>query len=373
MKYEIQELDSRTSEKKWLLCLRNKKYVVNQDVCGFIISHENTAINHQMLTEKEQVIFQLLENIGFFGDEIKETKSKDRARLIFKKVLFKQSSLKHLHIFKFLFSKPFLIIAISLIIFGINYAIFENKQLESTNFWLTIALLVPCAIFHEIGHISASVKYGLVPKGAGIGIYFTSPVVFVDVDDTWKLPQKQRIVVDVAGIYFQLIVAATYVLIYLFSHQLILLNAARVVMITAIFNLNPFLKFDGYWILSDILGVYNLNRRVSTSVRLLVYKLFRIKHDICLEFGSIKTYIIGFYAIFSTAFYVYFSWRLIRSSAKGIHEIFNNFSMHKLLVQGLFLFFAIVSIISLFKMFKDILIDFYRDFKKNQSGSVIVQ
>lgn len=370
MKYEIQEMDSKASKKKWLLCLHNKKYVVNQDVYNFIMSHENTAINHQALTEKEQIVYQLLENVGFFEDAIKETKSKDRARLIFKKVLFKQNSLKHLHIFKFLFSKSFLTIAIPFIIFGVSYTMFENKQLQSSSFWLTLALLMPCTVFHEIGHISASVKYGVVPKGAGVGIYFTSPIMFVDVDDTWKLPQKQRVVVDVSGIYFQLIAAGVYVLIYLFTHQVILLNVAYVVMISAVFNLNPFLKYDGYWVLSDILGVYNLNRRVSDSVRLLVYKLFGIKHNMLLEFSNTKTYIIGLYSIFSTAFYAYFSWVLIRKSITGIHEIFNNFSMYKLLINGLFLFFAVTSIISLFKMFKDIIVGFYHDSKKIKQGSV---
>jgi hypothetical protein len=50
MKYEMQEMDSKNSKKKWLLCVHNKKYVVNQDVYNFIMSHENTAINHQALT-----------------------------------------------------------------------------------------------------------------------------------------------------------------------------------------------------------------------------------------------------------------------------------------------------------------------------------
>ncbi|GHT47132.1 hypothetical protein AGMMS49936_07280 [Endomicrobiia bacterium] len=85
MKYEIQEMDSKASKKKWLLCLHNKKYVVNQDVYNFIMSHENTAINHQSLSEKEQIVYQLLENVGFFEDEIKETKSKDKPDLSSKK------------------------------------------------------------------------------------------------------------------------------------------------------------------------------------------------------------------------------------------------------------------------------------------------
>ncbi|GHT36719.1 hypothetical protein AGMMS49593_02290 [Endomicrobiia bacterium] len=256
-------------------------------------------------------------------------------------------------------------IAIPFIIIGVSYAMFKNKQFENSRFWLTLALLIPCVLFHEIGHICASVKYGIVPKGAGVGIYFTSPIMFVDVDDTWKLPQKQRLVVDVSGIYFQLIAAVVYALIYFFTHQVILLNTAYIVMISAVFNLNPFLKYDGYWVLSDILGVYNLNRRVADSVRLLVYKLFGIKHNMLLEFSNTKTYIIGLYSILSTAFYMYFSWVLIRKSVTGLYELVNNFGMYKLLINGLFLFFAVTSIISLLKMLKDIVIGFYYDSKIN--------
>lgn len=260
-KYNLYEMDCQTLEKKWILEIHNKKYVVNEKVDNFIEKYKVNSFNENNLDEVEQQIFELLKNVGYFSSENKSPRNKDYARLIFKKKIFFAQSLKHLKVFTFLFSKVVMIPILLLILMNIVCVFYSFPHMKKSNGSLvSMLLLLLCStIFHEIGHISASIRYGIVPRWAGVGIYFTSPVAFVDVDETWKLPQKQRFIVDVGGIYFQLIIVCIYSSIYSIFKKFVFLQAAYLLIISAIFNLNPFLKYDGYWVFSDILGVYNLN------------------------------------------------------------------------------------------------------------------
>ena len=208
-------MDCQSIKKKWILEIDDRKFVINVDVKNFISKYNDSSINESELNEIEKQIFILLKNVGCFSDDIVTSKNKDYARFIFKKRLFTQRTLKHLRIFKCLFSKFALVLTTPLIVTNIIYSCFvHNINNSNQDLLLTFILLMISGIFHEIGHISASIKFGIIPKWAGVGIYFTSFVFFVDVNDTWKLSQKQRLVVDISGIYFQLISSSLYFIIY---------------------------------------------------------------------------------------------------------------------------------------------------------------
>ncbi|MCU4960956.1 site-2 protease family protein, partial [Bacillus paranthracis] len=71
-------------------------------------------------------------------------------------------------------------------------------------FTIAILLLLFSIIIHELGHIVAAYRYKIQPKDVGMGLYMMRPVLFVDLSDTWRLPRRQRVVIDLGGIYFEL-------------------------------------------------------------------------------------------------------------------------------------------------------------------------
>ena len=155
-------------------------------------------------------------------------------------------------------------------------------------------------------------------------------------------------------IYFQLIVASLYFIIYLLFKQIIFLYISSLIIIASLFNLNPFLKYDGYWILSDRVGVYNLNQHLAVSVKTLLCNIFTKHKTHNFYYKKSKVYTIGVYAIISELFYLYFAYELIKNSFHGLYMIFYHFSWYNLFINIIFLFFAICSLRAICSMIKNI-------------------
>ena len=147
---------------------------------------------------------------------------------------------------------------------------------NTTNAFTIVALLVfivASSLFHELGHAAACKRFGVEHGGIGFGLYINFPVLYTDVTNVWRLPRRKRLVVNIAGVYFQCII-----LIVLFAGFRTTGNdLLRYMILTMNFGflltLNPFFRFDGYWIATDMLGVPNLRKR---STELLKYLFSRM-------------------------------------------------------------------------------------------------
>lgn len=144
----------------------------------------------------------------------------------------------------------------------------------SANAYMVVGLLVfmvVSSLFHELGHASACKHFGIRHGGIGFGLYLNFPVLYTDVTEVWRLRRADRCIVNLAGVYFQM-----YILLALFyvtgsdtvRYMILTLNLGFIM------TLNPFFKFDGYWIASDVLGIPNLRNR---SKELLNYLYSRIR------------------------------------------------------------------------------------------------
>ncbi|MFM9962896.1 MAG: HlyD family efflux transporter periplasmic adaptor subunit [Planctomycetaceae bacterium] len=130
--------------------------------------------------------------------------------------------------------------------------------------WLWIALWgLGLKVVHEASHGVACVRFGGRVREAGIVFVLLAPVPYVDLTSTWRLPKWQRIVSSAAGMFAELLIAAIAGILWanttdelLRQHLLQLLLTASVV--TLLFNANPLMRFDGYYILSDWLELPNL-------------------------------------------------------------------------------------------------------------------
>ncbi len=165
--------------------------------------------------------------------------------------------------FSFLF-KPklalFLIISCILLmsVLGIsNFDVYKNFNLQESLFYY-IGIMSISVTFHEIGHASSAHFFGANHGGIGGGFYLFTPVYYADVTDIWRLSKWQRIVVNLSGMYFELIFCTLVALIGYSTNNFFLTNVSIIVCVKTLFNLNPFLRSDGYWILSDLTDEPNL-------------------------------------------------------------------------------------------------------------------
>ncbi|HDQ73141.1 MAG TPA: hypothetical protein ENN19_13775 [Chloroflexi bacterium] len=134
-------------------------------------------------------------------------------------------------------------------------------DLAPKNFWLGYALLLLSTLMHEFGHASACARYGISPSSIGFTIYLIYPTFYSDVSAAWELKRWQRVVVDLGGAFFQLVVGAGFATGYLFSGWEPFRVALLMILGNLVFSMNPIFKFDGYWVVADALGVTNLGQQ----------------------------------------------------------------------------------------------------------------
>jgi putative peptide zinc metalloprotease protein len=136
--------------------------------------------------------------------------------------------------------------------------------------WIYLALVLALTkVCHELGHGLACKRFGSQCHELGFMLLVFTPCLYVNVSDSWLLPNKwKRIFISAAGMYVELILASIAVFVWWFSHPGILhqlaLNVIFVCSIsTLLINANPLLRYDGYYILSDLLEIPNLRAKAT--------------------------------------------------------------------------------------------------------------
>lgn len=120
---------------------------------------------------------------------------------------------------------------------------------------------------HEMGHATTACRLGCRVPVMGIAFVFAWPVFYTDVSEAWLLrSQRDRVAIGAGGMMAELGLAAVASCLWPFlsdgpakSAMVVLAGVAWIG--TLVVNLNPFMRFDGYYLLSDILGVANLHQQ----------------------------------------------------------------------------------------------------------------
>ena len=141
-----------------------------------------------------------------------------------------------------------------------------------SQWWLLVAWLV-LKVVHEAGHAIATVRVGARSNGAGIGFMFFAPSPFVDVTSLWSVPKRwSRVLVSSAGMLFEVTLAAVAIIcactIDNSSVKYLCFTIATLGTFTTVaFNGNPLMRFDGYYILIDLIDRPNLWQDASQSMK----------------------------------------------------------------------------------------------------------
>jgi putative peptide zinc metalloprotease protein len=136
--------------------------------------------------------------------------------------------------------------------------------------WLTLAF---AKIMHELGHAFFCKHFGGECHGIGVMLLVFSPTLYCDVTDSWMLRSKwKRIAIGGAGMYVEVILASIAIFLWYNLQEGILkhlcLNLFFVSTVTTvIFNANPLLRFDGYYMLSDYMEIPNLRQKASRTLQ----------------------------------------------------------------------------------------------------------
>lgn len=165
------------------------------------------------------------------------------------------------------------------ILIGINFADFERQVPTFQQFfswpnfallWLTMGV---AKFIHELAHGLACKHYGGECHEIGMAFLVFSPCLYCDVSDSWVLSNKwKRILIACSGMMVEVFLSALAALIWWHTkpgvlHHLCLNIFFVTTITTVIFNANPLLRYDGYYILSDLLEIPNLRTKADRMFR----------------------------------------------------------------------------------------------------------
>ena len=131
-------------------------------------------------------------------------------------------------------------------------------------FALSLALI---KTLHELGHGYTAVRMGSRVTTMGVAFIVLTPILYTDTTDAWRLPQRrQRVLIDAAGMAVEIIVAVLASLAWVFLPDGALRHAAFALattgwVLSVLVNINPLMRFDGYYLFSDLIGYPNLQER----------------------------------------------------------------------------------------------------------------
>lgn len=139
---------------------------------------------------------------------------------------------------------------------------------------LVYALAISCVkIIHEFSHAYAAKNFGLYVPTMGVALIVLWPVLYTDVTEGWKLKKRsERLLISSAGIIAELIIAGLSTIGWYFSspglfQSVFFVIASLTWISTLLINMNPSIRFDGYYILSDLWGIDNLQYRSFNVAR----------------------------------------------------------------------------------------------------------
>ncbi len=165
----------------------------------------------------------------------------------------------------------------ALLLVGVNFQEFRTKlptfeQFFAADNWIFLgATMASVKVLHEFGHGLSCKRYGGECHEMGFMFLVFTPCLYCNVSDSWMLPNKwHRVFIGAAGMYVELILASIATWLWWFSEpgmfNFLCLSVMFICSVsTVMFNGNPLLRFDGYYIMMDILEIPNL-RQKSTEI-----------------------------------------------------------------------------------------------------------
>lgn len=207
-------------------------------------------------------------------------------------------------------------VAIGVVLAVINArAFFHNvadKALSLENVLMMVMIYPIVKAIHELGHAYGVKRWGGEVREIGLMFLIFYPVPYTDASDSTSFRDKrQRILVGAAGIMVELFLASLAMLVWvLVEPGVVRAVAANVILLagvsTPLFNGNPLLRFDAYYVLSDLIEVPNLAKRSTSQIAYLIKRhVLRLRNVVSPAWSRREGAWLAAYALLSFAYRIF--------------------------------------------------------------------
>lgn len=138
---------------------------------------------------------------------------------------------------------------------------------------LTFLVLLLSKMVHEFGHGLVAKHYGCRVPRMGLALILMWPVLWTDTTDAWRIPDnRKRLMIDAAGMMAELSLAVFATVLWALAPDGIVKSALHILsgvawVMTLAVNASPLMRFDGYYILADLVDIPNLQERAFAHMR----------------------------------------------------------------------------------------------------------
>ncbi len=310
----------------------NGKYFEVGNIASEIICLVNTGFDDISIINKLKLRFELGQDeekkLSTFIDTIRTSAYNVGFKRAVDSIKFRKniySPIKHLHLLKrltFLFNKIAATVILMLFLsstvyffskFGFSRNMLELEWVDGILFYVVIFLTM---FIHELGHTVAAIKHGKCPTEIGIGLYIIFPVLYTDVSSSWMLPPTKRIEINFGGLYFQSMLSCVFTLLAFVGDSSFFKALFFSNIIMMLYSLNPFFKYDGYWIYSDFFSLRNLRNQSSDLTKKLIYHPANLLMEI-----KKKPFSLIFYTILNNIFFLGQVYLLFTFTRYNVHVL----------------------------------------------------
>lgn len=258
--------------------------------------------NVSLSKENLEQFTQRLQNIGLLTEDLNElSPSKHKSRRVMGDMFYLRFKLfnpdrlfdKLLPVVRFLFTPAFLVLSVLVVLWAISvtmsnwmairYQFYDLFQVESLLLaWL---IMIGVVTLHEFAHGLTCKYFGGHVREIGFMLIYFQPAFYCNVSDAWLFPEKsKRMWVTFAGGYFEIFLWALATLTWRVTAPETSLNHFALIVTTTsafkmFFNMNPLIKLDGYYLLSDWLDIPNLRQKSSEYLGSKVKQLWTGKNN----------------------------------------------------------------------------------------------
>jgi putative peptide zinc metalloprotease protein len=180
-----------------------------------------------------------------------------------------------------IFSWAFLWVTVAAGLFGLYLALRQWDTFKASLLWffslegvaLAGAALLASKVLHELGHGLTAKRLGCRVPTMGLALLVMMPVLYTDTSAAWHLPKRsQRLAIGSAGVIAECSLAAYSILLWNFVpdgvfRSILFVWATTTWVLTVLINMSPFMRFDGYYLFSDLIDVPNLQDRSFALAR----------------------------------------------------------------------------------------------------------
>ncbi len=156
--------------------------------------------------------------------------------------------------------------------------LWESISLEGLLRYSVAVILIKCV--HEMSHAYAAKACGVRVRRMGVAFIVFFPRLYTDLTDSWRINERRkRLLIDAAGILSETVIGGIAALVWTntgpgAAHTISYYIFAVSVINTVLVNGNPFIRYDGYYILMDMVNIDNLQKRGSEKVKSAFRKIF---------------------------------------------------------------------------------------------------